>query len=121
MLRRFLYRSLPRPRPTTRRTSRHQRPRPQGGSAMNQPIQPIPPASDTLPATNAAPISVPQSATPAPNDPPDQSALKAEVTGGSAMNQPMHPIPPASDTLPATNAAPISVPQSATPAPNDPA
>ena len=53
--------------------------------------------------------------------PPDQSALKAEVTGGSAMNQPMQPIPPASDTLPATNAAPISVPQSATPAPNDPA
>ena len=92
-----------------------------GGSAMNQPMQPIPPASDTLPATNAAPISVPQSATPAPNDPPDQSALKAEVTGGSAMNQPMQPIPPASDTLPATNAAPISVPQSATPAPNDPA
>ena len=91
-----------------------------GGSAMNQPMQPIPPASDTLPATNAAPISVPQSATPAPNDPPDQSALKAEVTGGSAMNQPMQPIPPASDTLPATNAAPISVPQSATPAPNDP-
>ena len=92
-----------------------------GGSAMKQPMQPIPPASDTLPATNAAPISVPQSATPAPNDPPDQSALKAEVTGGSAMNQPMQPIPPASDTLPATNAAPISVPQSATPAPNDPA
>ena len=30
-------------------------------------------------------------------------------------------IPPASDTLPATNAAPISVPQSATRAPNDPA
>ena len=29
----------------------------------------IPPASDTLPATNAAPISVPQSATRAPNDP----------------------------------------------------
>ena len=53
--------------------------------------------------------------------PPDQSALKAEVTGGSAMNQPMQPIPPASDTLPATNAAPISVAQSATPAPNDPA
>ena len=53
--------------------------------------------------------------------PPDQSALKAEVTGGSAMNQPMQPIPPASDTLPATNAAPISVPQSATPAPNHPA
>jgi hypothetical protein len=53
--------------------------------------------------------------------PPDQSALKAEVTGGSAMNQPMQPIPPASDTLPATNAAPISVPQSATRAPNDPA
>jgi len=53
--------------------------------------------------------------------PPDRSALKAEVTGGSAMNQPMQPIPPASDTLPATNAAPISVPQSATPAPNDPA
>jgi hypothetical protein len=53
--------------------------------------------------------------------PPDQSALKAEVTGGSAMNQPMQPIPPASDTLPATSAAPISVPQSATPAPNDPA
>src|SRR4029453_3087286 len=55
------------------------------------------------------------------NIPPDQSALKAEVTGGSAMNQPMQPIPPASDTLPATNAAPISVSQSATPAPNDPA
>ena len=43
---------------------------------MNQPMQPIPPASDTLPATNAAPpatnaapISVPQSATPAPNRP----------------------------------------------------
>ena len=53
--------------------------------------------------------------------PPDQSALKAEVTGESAMNQPMQPIPPASDTLPATNAAPISVPQSATPAPNRPA
>ena len=60
--------------------------------------------------------------------PPDQSALKAEVTGESAMNQPMQPIPPASDTLPATNAAPpatnaapISVPQSATPAPNHPA
>jgi len=53
--------------------------------------------------------------------PPDQSALKAEVTGGSAMNQPMQPIPPASDTLPATNAALISVPQSATPAPNHPA
>ena len=53
--------------------------------------------------------------------PPDQSALKAEVTGGSAMNQPMQPIPPASDTSPATNAAPISVAQSATPAPNDPA
>ena len=53
--------------------------------------------------------------------PPDQSALKAEVTGGSAMNQPMQPIPPASDTLPATNAAPISVTQSATPAPNHPA
>src|SRR5262245_23393222 len=52
--------------------------------------------------------------------PPDQSALKAE-TGGSAMNQPMQSIPPASDTLPATNAAPISVPQSATRAPNDPA
>ena len=53
--------------------------------------------------------------------PPDQSALKAEVTGGSAMNQPMQPIPPASDTLPATNAAPISVSQSGTRAPNDPA
>ena len=53
--------------------------------------------------------------------PPDQSALKAEVIGGSAMNQPMQPIPPASDTLPATNAAPISIPQSATPAPNHPA
>ena len=53
--------------------------------------------------------------------PPDQLALKAEVTGGSAMNQPMQPIPPASDTLLATNAAPISVPQSATPAPNHPA
>ena len=53
--------------------------------------------------------------------PPDQSPLKAEVTGGSAMNQPMQPIPPASDRLLATNAAPISVPQSATPAPNDPA
>ena len=52
--------------------------------------------------------------------PPDQSALKAEVTGGSAMNQPMQPIPPASDTLPATNAALISVPQFATPAPNHP-
>jgi hypothetical protein len=51
--------------------------------------------------------------------PLDQSALKAEVTGGSAMNQPIQPIPPASDTLPATNAAPISVPQSATRAPND--
>ena len=38
-------------------------------SALNQPMQPIPPASDTLPATNAAPISVAQSATPAPNDP----------------------------------------------------
>jgi TPR repeat protein len=49
------------------------------------------------------------------------AALKAEVTGGSAMNQPMQPIPPARDTLPATNAAPISVPQSATPAPNHPA
>src|SRR4029450_2193770 len=36
---------------------------------MTQPVQPIPPASDTLPATNAAPISVPQSATRAPNDP----------------------------------------------------
>ena len=43
--------------------------------------------------------------------PPDQSALKAEVTVGSAMNQPMQPIPPASDTSPATNAAPISVAQ----------
>jgi hypothetical protein len=53
--------------------------------------------------------------------PPDQSALQAEITGGSAVNQPMQPIPPASDTLPATNAAPISVPQSATPAPRDPA
>ena len=118
-----------------------------GGSAMNQPMQPIPPASDTLLATNAAPISVPQSATRAPNDPavqldsdemtrlikrgkdflaqgnipPDQSALKAEFTGGSATNQPMQPIPPASDTLTATNAAPISVPQSANRAPNDPA
>src|SRR4029453_18397460 len=118
-----------------------------GGSATNQPVQPIPPASDTLTASNAAPISLPQSATPAPNDPavqldsdemtrlikrgkdflaqgnipPDQSALKAEVTGGSAMNQPMQPIPPASDTLLATNAAPISVPQSASRAPNAPA
>ena len=53
--------------------------------------------------------------------PPDQSELKAEVTGGSATNQPVQPIPPASDTLTATNAAPISVPQSATRAPNDPA
>ena len=53
--------------------------------------------------------------------PPDQLALKAEVTRVSAMNQPMQPIPPASDTLLATNAAPISVPQSATPAPNHPA
>ena len=53
--------------------------------------------------------------------PPDQSALNAEVTGGLAMNQPMQPIPPASDTLPATNAALISIPQSATPAPNHPA
>lgn len=53
--------------------------------------------------------------------PPDQSALEAEITGGSAVNPPMQPIPPASDTLPATNTAPISVPQSATPAPRDPA
>src|SRR5262245_2750175 len=53
--------------------------------------------------------------------PPDQSALKAEVTGGSAMNPPIQPIPSASDTLPATNAALISVPQSATSAPNHPA
>jgi hypothetical protein len=50
--------------------------------------------------------------------PPKQSASKAEITGGSALNEPN---PPASDTLPTTNAVPISVPRSATAAPSDPA
>jgi hypothetical protein len=51
--------------------------------------------------------------------PPDQPALMAEITGGSAVNQPTQPIPPASDRLPTMNAAPISVPRPATPAPSD--
>jgi hypothetical protein len=82
------------------------------------------PAAAAYSLRPASPSEKPTESQPPPRStfiPPDQSALKAEVTGGSAMNQPMQPIPPASDTLPATNAAPISVPQSATPAPNDPA
>jgi hypothetical protein len=51
--------------------------------------------------------------------PPNQSALKAEVILGSAVNEPTPPIPPASDAP--LNAAPIPAPPSAAPAPSNPA
>jgi hypothetical protein len=52
--------------------------------------------------------------------PPNQAALNAEITLGSATQEPIPPIPPARDPLSAT-AAPIAVPQSAAPAPSGPA
>jgi hypothetical protein len=51
--------------------------------------------------------------------PPNQSALKAEVTLGSVVNEPTPPIPPATDAP--LNAAPIPAPPSAAPAPSNPA
>jgi len=82
-------------------------------------------ARDVTPEPKLAAVA----ATPAPApdvtpEPKLDAAPKAQLAPEAlpkVKNQPMQPIPPASDTLPATNAAPISVPQSATRAPNDPA
>jgi hypothetical protein len=49
----------------------------------------------------------------------NQSDLKAKVTLGSAVNQPLPPLPPATDTPLTTHTAPIPMPQSAAPQPSN--